>query len=134
MYFRLINQIGLSVHTSNQIVLSDLYSSSVSVLYKVFVCGDKYHVAPRPSINLGKLQTQSNQLDVYNFHSDTVSKVSGVSTSQVQEVCHLHDNGEFSGWNQEGEISSINQEKHYAVVHLIGVVASIIYSILTSYC
>ena len=56
------------------------------VLYKVFVCGDKFHVVTRPSITLHKLKRQEHQVDSYNFHSDTVSKVNAQSTSQAQEV------------------------------------------------
>lgn len=84
----IFNEAGLREAKMNSVVVP--FIDHGSVLYKVFVCGDKFHVAPRPSINLGKLQTQSNQLDVYNFDSDTVSKVSEVSTSRVQEdLCGL---------------------------------------------
>ena len=60
----------------------------ISVLYKVFVCGDKFHVVTRPSITLSKLLSINSQINVYNFHSDTVSKVT-LDSSQVQEVCEL---------------------------------------------
>jgi len=60
------------------------YIDHDAVLYKVFVCGDKFHVVTRPSITLNKLLSNNSQISVYNFHSDTVSKVT-VDSSKVQE-------------------------------------------------
>ncbi|XP_063684087.1 inositol-tetrakisphosphate 1-kinase-like isoform X2 [Bolinopsis microptera] len=62
-----------------------------AVLYKVFVCGDKFHVVTRPSITLNKLLSNNSQINVYNFHSDNVSKVTSDSSRVQEDLCKTYD-------------------------------------------
>lgn len=81
----IFNKGGLKTPETGSSTIIVPFISHNAVLYKVFVCGDKFHVVTRPSITLHKLKRQEHQVDSYNFHSDTVSKVNAQSTSQAQE-------------------------------------------------
>ena len=68
---------------STRYVIHYLQLLCFAVLYKVFMVGTRYHTVTRPSITTKKLL--SKNVDVYHFHSDTVSKITEAASS-VQHV------------------------------------------------